>query len=862
LEVLNGIHGEARIARLVARREVDLSLDKVLASVRLHTISDIKGLEFERVILYKIGSRPIFSEFAEQTIRDTEPEDGLRSRMPVLYHLNRLYIAVTRSTKYLFVFDEAEAVQKIWARMKEVDCTHRDNIRGLSGDPALAAEDDRNWVADARKYLDLYREERDARMLAYALDCLDRAPHHLEAQHLLLEVRAEQLEDEAGTAYRKGEGTRAQIAWKQAGDNWSQFGGVFRMKAAQAYVHGEQWSEVRRTLSLSSSRSLEHEGWLLYSDLMCSEGRTAKAAATAYLKFLIQSPDVPTIDGSKGRLSEHLQELRLIDDLVELHETVLWKTARDDVAPMVKLCDFLLKEGKHDIVVRVIERNRLQRLLGRQYVAARTVLAEGATKASNWEEAGKQWKALADSGAGQDQAPSQYRRAADAFAEAALIGASQLWSEAAQSYLKSTDMGSPNVEIAQAEDSARLGNFSPAIKGLSGAMPRLQLAVGPLRRDYTSSYAWSRLKTWTDQLDPLVYARDPNMLSAVVALRLHDGERPATKELLARVIGTRDARGKELALQRLASLELEDQNFKGAIECLERAEDLSRAWQLAEEHQAQLDPTFVKGVEGRFLGYQYVSGAQPDRGTVDRAIALLEEAGVFGDADRLKRLRTENERDVREKVRLILAEGEGIELFVQAVSAVNATGNDSRAAEAKLQLMHHLVSNPTFIEHLSEKLRPALVGWMRDVTFVIPAQAEFSERGWGFLVECCQDDLSAKSYYQVRSGTQEWAREGFRRVLGRMRHEFRLQARTDTSKNEYVGALERELAEFEKKWSEGAVISPKRSPVELTLMKQKLAGETIPQLRERWKEAGIPGSRAATKEVLVEGFLEYWAGEE
>ncbi|CAB4564092.1 unannotated protein [freshwater metagenome] len=69
----------------------------------------VKGLEHERVILYKFGeSAPIATTSKdEQEVRDLQSE----------YFFNKLYVAATRATKYLIVVDSKDGDERLWKKL-------------------------------------------------------------------------------------------------------------------------------------------------------------------------------------------------------------------------------------------------------------------------------------------------------------------------------------------------------------------------------------------------------------------------------------------------------------------------------------------------------------------------------------------------------------------------------------------------------------------------------------------------------------------------------------------------------------------------------------------------------------------------
>lgn len=99
------------------------SADKFLQTLKGGNIlspARAKGLEFERVVLYRFGDKVLndLRDFAEmireQKFVDLDSEDTL----PWEYFLNQLYVAASRAKKRLFIVDSEKALKEFWAFTK------------------------------------------------------------------------------------------------------------------------------------------------------------------------------------------------------------------------------------------------------------------------------------------------------------------------------------------------------------------------------------------------------------------------------------------------------------------------------------------------------------------------------------------------------------------------------------------------------------------------------------------------------------------------------------------------------------------------------------------------------------------------
>lgn len=97
------------------------------------TATQAKGLEFNRVVLYKFGEAcppDIWSE-------GRSPKDP-GQRMSIEFYFNKLYVAISRARKYLFVIDTPEGDAKLW-KLAE-DRNSLDKLRKRASKPEIWEE--------------------------------------------------------------------------------------------------------------------------------------------------------------------------------------------------------------------------------------------------------------------------------------------------------------------------------------------------------------------------------------------------------------------------------------------------------------------------------------------------------------------------------------------------------------------------------------------------------------------------------------------------------------------------------------------------------------------------------------------------
>ena len=195
--------------------------------------SSIKGLEFEKIVLFKFG------EFAKNVEWDS-PVSSAERDLQAEYFFNKLYVAVTRATHYLYVADSLEGDAALWDRLNQnaIEQIHeRDTRRRNSrfkftdlGVVETASTDlegvqEKNPRENAIRTRDYARDTRSSRKMRQAASFFRRANERREADEC--EAWALKFEGDLKNAGKKfADANKTADAWHCFWDcmSWSDLG--------------------------------------------------------------------------------------------------------------------------------------------------------------------------------------------------------------------------------------------------------------------------------------------------------------------------------------------------------------------------------------------------------------------------------------------------------------------------------------------------------------------------------------------------------------------------------------------------------------------------------------------------------------
>lgn len=181
----------------------------------IYTVLEAKGLEFDTALLWRLGEG---NDDCWSMIKSGKTEFADNQRIPLLYFLNRIYVAVTRGIQDLFIFDVEEVVKERWIPLLGDSLEHHPSA-SLHNNPALkrATASRADWAEWAEQLRD--REEFDR-----------AAAYFREARKVPEARRCEAM------------GHRHRGEFSQAGDIFQQIGE--HLDAADAFFNASLWERA------------------------------------------------------------------------------------------------------------------------------------------------------------------------------------------------------------------------------------------------------------------------------------------------------------------------------------------------------------------------------------------------------------------------------------------------------------------------------------------------------------------------------------------------------------------------------------------------------------------------------------------
>ena len=206
----------------------------------VHSIESVKGLEYESIILYRFGDLDSeFNVMSEKSLRENV-EDDTKNTYPILYHLNRLFIAASRAKKNIYIIDSEESLKKswndvLWKNKIPVELNVSDFKEHINTEPSLEK---------AEIYFEKGKDEKDLNLLRKALASAMKCEISEKQKKLVTQIRIVLIDlriilagDEDKDLVK---GLRLQLI-----DLYEQTENLLEATKMRALL--EQWDDIRKT---------------------------------------------------------------------------------------------------------------------------------------------------------------------------------------------------------------------------------------------------------------------------------------------------------------------------------------------------------------------------------------------------------------------------------------------------------------------------------------------------------------------------------------------------------------------------------------------------------------------------------------
>ena len=191
---------EDGVARLISEDEI---IQVEPEDTRVRSITEVKGLETDTVVLYKFATN--FSSDLIQVIR----EDKERHRvdpaqiLPISYELNKLYIGLTRSKEKMLILEDQHNAEQFWkssifsdTRIEVID--DKENVSYHIQNEIIRSDNTHDPLETAKELLQQYKDLGYPKFLKWALSNARKAQDTGQgSKKLIYQILALQFADEA-----------------------------------------------------------------------------------------------------------------------------------------------------------------------------------------------------------------------------------------------------------------------------------------------------------------------------------------------------------------------------------------------------------------------------------------------------------------------------------------------------------------------------------------------------------------------------------------------------------------------------------------------------------------------------------------
>jgi len=212
--------------------------------IDIHSIESVKGLEYESVILYRFAA--LDDRFSNiETILDHSKSDE-NTLYHDLYFLNRLFIALTRSKKNIYIIDSEDNIKRFWNNVlwkSSIDAKvgFLTFIEDFDVEPSLNK---------SRQYFDTAKERHDIDLMQRALASAKKCEQSKERDQLIAEIEMHKTNLEIENARQEGNSKLVKELEAKLIEIYDKDGNV--IKASYLRITSDLWDDLRINLKKPS----------------------------------------------------------------------------------------------------------------------------------------------------------------------------------------------------------------------------------------------------------------------------------------------------------------------------------------------------------------------------------------------------------------------------------------------------------------------------------------------------------------------------------------------------------------------------------------------------------------------------------
>ena len=293
--------------------------DKAISSLKkdlgksvidIHSIESVKGLEYEAVVLYRFAD--LDSNFSKiETILDSPEDTTTDALYHDLYFLNRLFIALTRSKKNIYIIDSEDNIKQfwnntLWSSSIDASVEFSTFMEDFDVEPSLDK---------ARQYFESAKNKRDSELMQRALASAKKCEQSDERDKLIDEIEMNKTTLEIQEARARGDKAEVKVLTEKMIQIYDKHGDV--LLATYERIKSGLWDDLKEVL-----------------DKNCKIPEIILINKFINIRYKHSVKDLEhMIDGGIGLIRDNDVRKILLNDIREFSKTYMkkFKTDKDEI---------------------------------------------------------------------------------------------------------------------------------------------------------------------------------------------------------------------------------------------------------------------------------------------------------------------------------------------------------------------------------------------------------------------------------------------------------------------------------------------------------------------------------------------------